>query len=114
MKNDIIELIHNSFKKRKPKHISQLYKQWLMYLKNKKLFDEYMIYMNSIYGDESIYPTPKTEDYEILHILVRSINIGGIIFSNATIHIDWEEEFKAFVEHNTKWWQFLTRIKFLH
>ena len=47
MKNmrKIVELLNSSTRKNQPKEVSKLYKKWLRYLKRKKLFDEYMIYM---------------------------------------------------------------------
>ena len=107
---NVVALISSSIRKNKSKHTSNLYKEWLRYLKNNKLFDEYMIYMDEVYGHKGTYP--NADNYSELDILTKKLGSNGIIVGNTSICINWPQEFKRFVQENARWWEILVKIKF--
>lgn len=108
----IFRLLSNSFKKNQTKSVSTIYKKWLRYLKNNKLFDEYMIYMYYMYSSENSYPCPR--NYEELSKLAHSLQSFGLIsVGYSSIHISWYKEFLKFVKETVQWWNFYIKTKFL-
>lgn len=107
---NIVDLISSSTRKNQPKYTSSLYKEWLRYLKNNKLFDEYMIYMDKVYGDRGTYP--NADNYSELDILAKKLGSSSIAVGYTSIRINWPQEFKRFVRENARWWEILVKIKF--
>lgn len=112
----IVELLNNSTRKSQPKEVSKLYKKWLRYLKRKKLFDEYMFYMDCGYKHRGTYPYPN--DYEELSSLLNSLNACGDIGSyiqvgESYVHVDWHEKFLEFTRESVQWWNFYVKSKYL-
>lgn len=83
---------------------SKLNKKWTRYLKNNKLFDEYMIYLsnNGVAGVE-----PKT--YKQLANLCYNLNKKAFYVKDANyishhIVVDWINEFHKFAWNSIKWY----------
>ena len=109
---NIINLLNRSTRKNKPKSVSKFYKKWLHWIKTHKLFDEYMMYMDSVFWDIDTYPV--ADDYDELYTLTRRLEEYGIIYvSNTYIRIMWHSEFIKFVRDTVRWWDFRTKMKFL-
>lgn len=110
---NIINLLNSSTSKNKPKSVSKFYKKWLHWLKTHKLFDEYMIYMESMFMDRGTYPV--ADDYDTLYSLTRKLeDYGRIYVGKTSILIVWHSEFISFVRDTVHWWDFRTKMKFLH
>ncbi len=89
---------------------SVLNKKWTRYLKNKKLFDEYMVYLA---GHDAIGVEPRTYK-QISNICY---NMNGKTFNvpstwGKTISVDWVSEFKKFFKENVKWYEFKHKLWF--
>ena len=93
----IIEMARNNSKFNTRK--SSVNKKWARYLKNKKLFDEYMVYLanNNAAGAE-----PHT--YKQLSNVCHNLSNQSYYVGNHTINIDWEKEFKEFAWKSIKWY----------
>lgn len=76
---------------------SSINKKWARYLKNKKLFDDYMICLSYWDGAGA---NPKT--YKQLSCLCHNINGVG--------NVDWYGEFKEFANKTIKWYNFKDRF----
>ncbi len=109
----IINLLNRSTRKNKPKSVSKFYKKWLYWLKTHKLFDEYMIYMDSMFMNRETYPV--ADDYDTLYDLTKRLqDYGEIYVGNTCIRIMWHIEFISFVRDTVRWWDFHTKMKFLY
>ena len=112
----IVSLLNSSTRKCQPKEVSNLYKKWLRYLKRKKLFDEYMFYVDCKYKGRGTYPYP--DNYDELSAMVNSIkdcgHLGNYIRVGETyIYVDWCEEFLEFTRETVQWWNFYIKSKYL-
>ena len=83
---------------------SRVNKKWARYLKNHKLFDEYMVYLsnNHVVGVE-----PKT--YKQLSNLCYNLNKNGYFIEDEKwythhIKVDWVNEFNKFAWESIKWY----------
>lgn len=91
---------------------SKLNKKWSRYLKNHKLFDEYMVYLSNfnVVGVE-----PKT--YKQLSILCYNLSKHSFYTlgrdSKHHIVVDWELEFRNFAWKSIKWYDFKNIILYL-
>ena len=109
---NIINLLNRSTRKNKPKSVSKFYGKWLHWLKRHKLFDEYMIYMDSVFMNKETYPV--ADDYDTLYSLTRKLeDYGRIYVGKTSILILWHTEFIRFVCDTVRWWDFYTKMKFL-
>ena len=95
----ILEMAHRNSKfNTKKSHINR---KWIRFLKNRKLFDEYMVYLA---GHDAIGVEPKTykQVANICH------NLGRYKYevrnSSAIIRVDWENVFQEFAEETIKWY----------
>lgn len=80
---------------------SKLNKKWVRFLKNKKLFDEYMVYLGN---HDAIGVEPKTykQISNVCHNLAnREFGVRG---SRAVIRVDWVSVFKQFCDETIKWY----------
>jgi len=88
---------------------SGLNKKWARYLKNRKLFDEYMVYLA---GHDAIGVEPKT--YK--HISNICYNMNGKVFavhsSDRSITVDWIKEFCQFFKETVKWYDIKNKLWF--
>ena len=110
---NIIDLLNRSTRKSQPKSVSTFYKKWLRWLKNHKLFDEYMIYMDGMFRNRDTYPV--ADDYDTLYSLTKRLeNYGGIRVGDTYIRILWHTKFINFTRNTVHWWDFCTKIKFLY
>ncbi len=108
----IIDLLNRSTRKNQPKSVSTFYKKWLQWLKRHKLFDEYMIYMDTVFWNSDAYPV--ADNYDELYSLTRRLEDNGRIYvGNTYIRIMWYTEFINFVLDTVRWWDFYTKMKFL-
>lgn len=95
----IVEMAKNNSKFNTRK--SKVNKKWTRYLKNKKLFDEYMVYLanNNAAGAE---PHTYKQLSNVCHNLSKKhFHVGD--FRN-TIVVDWVDEFKKFAWKSIKWY----------
>ena len=83
---------------------SRINKKWTRYLKNNKLFDEYMVYLsnNKVVGVE-----PKT--YKQLSNLCYNLNRQSFFVEDENfiahyIKVDWVNEFNKFAWKSIKWY----------
>lgn len=83
---------------------SSVNKKWTRYLKNNKLFDEYMVYLsnNDVAGVE-----PKT--YKQLSNLCHNLNKSSFFVTDEHriahhIKVDWVNEFAKFAWKSIKWY----------
>lgn len=103
----VIEMAHVNSKYNTKK--SAVNKKWVRFLKNRKLFDEYMIYLA---GEDAIGVEPKSykELSNICHNISRCIyELRG---SKKSIHVVWTDVFKDFMEETIKWYNI--KEKFLY
>lgn len=98
----IIEMARNNSKYNTRK--STINKKWTRYLKNNKLFDEYMVYLsnNNVVGAE-----PYT--YKQLSNLCYNLNRKSFFVSDENwnshhINVNWVNEFKKFAWKSIKWY----------
>lgn len=89
---------------------SELNKKWTRYLKNRRLFDEYMVYLA---GYDAIGVEPKSYK-QISNICY---NMNGKSFNvpssfGKCISVDWINEFKKFFKENVKWYEFKHKLWF--
>ena len=89
---------------------SELNKKWTRYLKNRKLFDEYMVYLA---GHDAIGVEPKSYK-QISNICY---NMNGKSFNvplsfGKCISVNWVNEFKKFFKENVKWYEFKHKLWF--
>ena len=80
---------------------SKVNKKWTRFLKNKKLFDEYMVYLA---GKEAIGVEPNTykELANVCHNLNgRTYNIPNSIHR---MKVDWEVVFDDLIRETIKWY----------
>ena len=95
----IVDMAHRNSKYNTKK--SSINRKWIRFLKNHKLFDEYMVYLA---GHDAIGVEPKTykQVANICH------NIAGRKYevkeSEACIRVDWIAVFKEFAEESIKWY----------
>ena len=91
---------------RKPKK-SKLNKKWIRFLKNKKLFDEYMIYLASFHV---VGVEPCT--YKQLSILCYNLSTNCVYieqrvsgrYTRTPVKINWYNEFREFAWESIKWY----------
>ena len=78
---------------------SKLNKKWTRYLKNKKLFDEYMVYLSDfgVVGAE-----PHT--YKQLSNLCFNLSRRSFFIGSSTISVNWVDEFYKFAYDSIKWY----------
>lgn len=104
----VIEMAHTNSKYNTRK--SAINKKWTRFLKNKKLFDEYMIYLG---GDNAIGVEPTT--YKELSNVCHNLS-GRKYEVNDTrgkyIYVDWNIVFGDFVKESIKWYNI--KEKFLY
>jgi hypothetical protein len=80
---------------------SNVNKKWVRFLKNRKLFDEYMVYLA---GEDAIGVEPKSykELSNICHnISGRRYEVRG---GHKPIHVVWTDVFKDFMDETIKWY----------
>lgn len=94
---DLIEQARNNSKYNT--RTSKLNKKWVRFLKNKKLFDEYMVYLGN---NNAIGIEPKT--YRQISNVCH--NLGGKTYhiNNVTIRVNWRQTFEEFCEETIKWY----------
>ena len=107
----IVKLLSRSTRKNQPKYVSELYKRWLRYLKNNKLFDEYMICMDDLYGRRGTYPTADSYG-ELWTLTERLYGCMVRIKYRTIVHVNWPQKFKQFVRECSRWWEFYARMKY--
>lgn len=88
---------------------NKFYRKWIGHLKQKKLFDEYMVYVTT--GLKPKVAHPVINDYETLFALCDRLNRNFEPISQYGIRVDWVHEFKKFYKKNIHWWQFMTKYK---
>ena len=78
---------------------SEINRKWIRYLKNRKLFDEYMVYLgnNNAAGAE-----PKT--YRQLSNVCHNLSKTVYHVEGLHIQVNWVEEFKKFAWKSIKWY----------
>jgi predicted nucleotide-binding protein (sugar kinase/HSP70/actin superfamily) len=88
---------------------SDLNKKWTRYLKNRKLFDEYMVYLA---GHDAIGVEPKT--YKQISNICYNMNgkVFGVHSSDRSITVDWIKEFRQFFKETVKWYEFKHKLWF--
>lgn len=82
---------------------SNVNKKWVRFLKNRKLFDEYMVYLA---GQDAIGVEPKSykELSNICHnISGRRYEVHGV---RKPIHVVWTDVFEEFTKETIKWYNF--------
>ena len=82
---------------------STVNKKWVRFLKNRKLFDEYMVYLA---GQDAVGVEPKSykELSNICHnISGRRYFING---GNRHINVEWTDVFEEFTKETIKWYNF--------
>jgi hypothetical protein len=82
---------------------STVNKKWVRFLKNRKLFDEYMVYLA---GQDAVGVEPKSykELSNICHnISRRRYFING---GNRHINVEWTDVFEEFTKETIKWYNF--------
>ena len=88
---------------------SEINKKWTRYLKNRKLFDEYMVYLA---GHDAIGVEPKTYK-QICNICY---NLNGNAYEvkqgHRKIMVDWINEFCHFFKETVKWYDLKNKIWF--
>ena len=105
----IIEQARNNSKYNTLK--SGLNKKWTRYLKNKKLFDEYMVYLA---GHDAIGVEPRTYK-QVSNICY---NMNGKTFNvhtkygHKSINVDWISEFRQFFKETVKWYDIKNKLWF--
>lgn len=94
---DILQMAinHSKYNTRK----SKVNRKWTRYLKNNKLFDEYMIYLanHNAAGAE-----PHT--YEQLSNICHNLMTECYYFNERPIIVDWVDEFRKFAWESIKWY----------
>lgn len=92
---------------------SKLNKKWTRYLKNNKLFDEYMIYLSNhnVVGAE-----PKT--YKQLSNLCYNLSSKSFFVKDTNrishhIVVDWVNEFHKFAWKSIKWYDLRNMVLYL-
>ena len=88
---------------------SSINKKWVRFLKNRKLFDEYMIYLA---GHEAIGVEPRTYKHiaNICHNMVgRQYQMKG----GKDVYVNWRRVFEDFADENIKWYHFRQRFLYL-
>ena len=88
---------------------NKFYRKWIGHLKQKKLFDEYMVYVTT--GLRPKVAHPVINDYKTLFALCNGLNRNFEPSSRYGIWVDWVHEFKKFYKKNIHWWQFVTKYK---
>ena len=91
---------------------SSLNRKWIKFLKNKKLFDEYMIYL-AVHDAVGIEPKTYKQIFNVCH----NLDGKGIKFSRnndyfKVISINWKEEFNSFFLETVKWYDFKNKLWF--
>ena len=97
--NVIVDMAHRNSKYNTKK--STINRKWIGFLKNRKLFDEYMVYLA---GHDAIGVEPKTykQVANICHNLAgRKYEVGD---SSAWVRVDWKEVFHEFADETIKWY----------
>lgn len=85
-----------SLKKRVVGKKSDVYRNWLMFLKKKTLMDEYMIY-TSVVAERAV----EFDTYERLHDFCKEYSKFRVVMSKDRIYVNWVElyeEFRKFLE----------------
>jgi len=104
----IIEQARNNSKYNTRK--SSINKKWTRYLKNKKLFDEYMVYLA---GHDAIGVEPRTYK-QVSNICYnmngKAFNVLGCKGGTKSIIVDWIDEFRQFFKENVKWYDIKNKI----
>lgn len=100
-----IEILNMAITSRKYNTLkSKLNKKWTRYLKNKKLFDEYMVYLSN-YNAVGAEPMNYKELSILCYNLDRhSFYIQG--YGNIEHHllVNWKDEFRKFAWKSIKWY----------
>ena len=94
-----IEMAHINSKYNTKK--SSVNKKWMRFLKNHKLFDEYMVYLA---GQDAVGVEPNSykELSNICHnISGRRYEVRG---GRKPIHVVWTDVFKEFTNETIKWY----------
>ena len=92
---------------------SELNKKWIRFLKNKKLFDEYMVYLGN---NNAIGIEPKT--YKQISNVCYNLNgqiyhITSKFVLRATIQVDWKQVFEEFCQETIKWYNIKEFVLYL-
>lgn len=102
----VIEMAHVNSKYNTKK--SSINKKWTRFLKNNKLFDEYMIYLG---GDNAIGVEPNSykELSNICHNLSgRKYEVKGSY--GKYVEVDWNKIFREFMSQTIKWYNIKERF----
>ena len=78
---------------------SEVNKKWTRYLKNNKLFDEYMIYLANRYAAGA---EPCT--YQQLSNVCHNLMAECYHFNEHLVKVDWVDEFHKFAWKSIKWY----------
>ena len=101
----VIEMAHANSKYNTKK--SAVNKKWTRFLKNKKLFDEYMIYLG---GDNAIGVEPNS--YKELSNVCHNLSGRKYEVNGKYIYVDWNDAFTQFMRETIKWYNI--KEKFLY
>ena len=88
---------------------SKVNKKWVKFLKRKKLFDEYMIYLA---GHNSIGVEPRT--YRELSNICYNMMGVYYITNKAHLNVNWVKLFEEFLNENLKWYNIKEIILYLY
>ena len=84
------------------KKTSELNKKWVRYLKNRKLFDEYMVYLAN-HDAVSVEPFTYLQLSNICYNMSKfDLEVGTK--NRIKLNVDWIEEFHKFARKNIKWY----------
>ena len=88
---------------------SEINKKWTRYLKNRKLFDEYMVYLA---GHDAIGVEPKS--YKQIGNVCANLNsrIYQVRGSDRSIAVNWINEFCKFFKETVKWYDIKNKLWF--
>ena len=112
MRIKIGKFLYSSIRKNQPKEYSIAYRKWTNYLRKRKLWDEFIIYVDTLYGKRDTYPLPNS--YDALYGLTNRLYDAPKIFvGNSYIRINWRRVFIEFIRETTKWYNVMLRFKFL-
>ena len=83
---------------------SKINKKWTRYLKNNKLFDEYMVYLSN-YNAVGVEPTSYKELSNLCYNLdMHTFYIQGRGDERHYLIVNWKSEFRNFAWKSIKWY----------
>lgn len=88
---------------------STINKKWVRFLKNRKLFDEYMVYLA---GHEAVGVEPRS--YRHVANICRNMSDRKYEMKGGkTVRVDWMKVFEDFADENIKWYHFRQRFLYM-